>query len=947
MITMKNIPSGTITFLFSDIEGSTQRWEKDRESMRSAFNRQEEIMRAAMEKHGGYVYKMIGDAFQAAFSSAPAALAAAWEAQRGLQDEAWEGSVPIKVRIALHTGETEERGDDYVGPLLNRVARLMAAAHGGQVLLTRTTSELVQENLPPGTWLIDLGKHRLKDLERPEHVYQLGASGLQVDFPALNTLDAQPNNLPVQQTSFIGRDDELKEVLDLISETRLLTLTGPGGVGKTRLALQAAAQSIDSFPDGTFFVPLAAVISPDFIPQSIAEAMKFNFDNHSSTRSSEEQLLEYLEPRSLLLVLDNFEHLMGGTEFIMKLLESTSQLNLLVTSRERLKLKGEWTYEVKGMGFPTNGSTAGLEEYSAVQLFVERARQVHSYSTLTDDEKPCVKRICQLVEGMPLGIELAAGWLPVLSCQEIAEEIETSLDFLSSTQRDQPDKHRSLRAAFEYSWKLLDEEHKRVFRGLSVFKGGFGRKAAAQILGADLMTLSDLVDKSFLHRTDQGRYEIHELLRQFGNERLNSHPDEKKQTSENHSRYYVEFLQSVQKEILGENLIQIREQVRIDKGNIRAALQWGVIHWQAPELAAALYAYMVFFFVQGWHEGREAFQDLILYIQTNRSVDQAYYTARAYYALFAASITHLDEAGNVCREDLPVLRELDLGSELGICLLNSGIIACERGEYELANEQLSESIHLLKESNRVSMAAEALLWLGYVIYLQGDYAEAKSHFEESYQTYQNVRDLVGTSFALSKLGLIADALQDYPSARRYHGQGLEIFKRFGDKAGVGYTNSRLSLTAYGERNYAEAIEYGRIGLESFSEIGHLWGIGASNCRIGFAALELGELELAEVCFQEALDRAQETQQTPLILYALAGIGNLLAMQGNSERGVELISFVQEHPMTPSIYRELAERHLTEFEEKMGSESFNAAQVHGREVDLEQVLLNLDLSKVAV
>ena len=696
---MKNIPSGTITFLFSDIEGSTQRWEEDRVSMQSAFNRQEEIMRTAMQNHGGYVYKMIGDAFQVAFSSAPAALAASLEAQRAMQTATWDDSAPIKVRIALHTGETEERGDDYVGPLLNRVARLMAAAHGGQILLTRTTSELVQENLPAGARLIDLGSHRLKDLERPEQIYQLAAAGLQVDFPALNTLDARPNNLPIQLTRFIGRDEELKEVLSLMTETRLMTLTGPGGVGKTRLALQAAAQSIDRFPDGTFFIPLAAVNSPDYLPQSIAEAMKFNFDSHSSNRSPEDQLLEYLKSRSLLLVLDNFEHLMSGTEFIKDLLDGTSKLNLLVTSRERLKLNSEWTYEVTGMNFPKNGSTTGMEEYSAVQLFVERARQVHSYSTLTEDEKPCVKRICQLVQGMPLGIELAAGWLPVLSCQEIAEEIESSLDFLSSTQRDQPDKHRSLRAAFDYSWKLLGEEHKRVFRGLSIFQGGFDRKAAMQVLGADLVTLSELVDKSFLHRTDQGRYQVHELLRQFAYERLNSHPEEKMEASENHSRYYVEFLESVQKEILGENLVQIRERVRNDKENIRTAIQWSAIHWPAPESAAALFAYMVFFFVQGWHEGREAFQGLISYILANRSMDQAYYAARIYFAMFAASITHLDEAEGVSREDLPRLRELNLGTELGICLLSLGIIACERGEYELAITQ-SFRIYSLAERKR-------------------------------------------------------------------------------------------------------------------------------------------------------------------------------------------------------------------------------------------------------
>jgi tetratricopeptide (TPR) repeat protein len=294
-----------------------------------------------------------------------------------------------------------------------------------------------------------------------------------------------------------------------------------------------------------------------------------------------------------------------------------------------------------------------------------------------------------------------------------------------------------------------------------------------------------------------------------------------------------------------------------------------------------------------------------------------------------------------------VLRELNLELELGTCLLSLGIIACERGEYEQSNELLSESTGLLKEYRRDSLAGMALLWHGYVIYLQGDYSQAKTLFEEANQIYQRAQNLWGTSFALSKLGLIADGLQDYASARSYHEQALEIFKRFGDLAGEGYTNSRLSLTSYGEGNYNEAIEYGRIGLEKFSGIGHLWGIGASNCRIGFAALEVGELQLAEICFQEALDSARESEHTPLTLYALAGIGNLIAMQGDLERGVELIACVQAHPMTPSVYRELAERHLPEYEKALGGEIFSIAQNRGREVDLEQVLQSIELAKVAV
>ena len=944
---MTNIPTGTVTFLFSDIEGSTRRWEHRPGLMQVAFDRQENIMRTAMTSHGGFVYKMIGDAFQVAFSTAPAAVAAALNAQIALSMENWGEIGEIKVRMALHTGETEERGDDYVGPLLNRAARLMSAGHGGQVLLTQATAELVRDWLPAGVNLLDLGQHRLKDLERPEHVYQLSSADLNQNFPPLNTLDIHPNNLPVQLTSFIGRDGDLEQILDILGKTRLITITGTGGAGKTRLALQAAGQLIEAYRDGVFFVPLAAVNSPDFLIQNIASTLQFTFDIHSSHLDPKSQLIEYLSNRSLLLVLDNFEHLIGGSNLIVDLLTGAPYIRIIVTSRERLKLQGEWVYEIQGMNYPTNGSDAGLEDYSAVRLFVDRAQQVESHFRLSGDEVPCVKRICQLVQGIPLGIELAAAWLPVLTCHEIAQEIETSLDILVSNRRDQSDKHRSLRAAFDYSWNLIGDEQQRVFRELSLFRGGIDRQAAKQVTGASLQVLSDLVDKSLLHRNEEGRYEIHELLRQYAAEKLDEHQKEKKETFVRYSKYFIEFLLKVEKDLYGEQLIQVRDKIQRERENIRTAIQWAITNAEAEEVNRALYAYQRFFLVQGWHEGREAFLEIIRYIEENRisspgirEVDQVYLCARANYAVFCTSLSKFEGVEQNCLEDLSILRKEGLSIELAICLYNLGVCACEKGEYKQAQEILEESLTVSEEICNEHIKALALLWLGYVLYLIGDYGDAEAKFNQSYNIYQRDQNIWGKSFALSKMGLVADALKDFPLARRFNEEGRKIFAQLNDRAGEGYTNSRLSLVAYGEGNYAEAVRLGRAGLEKFSEIGHRWGIGASLCRIGFATLELGDLEQAANCFQQAVECALEIQHTPLKLYSLAGMGNLLVLQGKSEQAVELIAFVQAHPSTPSVYLELAEQRLPELKSSLPEDIFDAAAERGKSLDLDKIIDSL-------
>ncbi|MCJ7659484.1 MAG: tetratricopeptide repeat protein [Anaerolineales bacterium] len=938
-------PTGTVTYLFTDIEGSTQRWEHQRAAMEKAFARHEEIMRTAMEQHGGYVYKMIGDAFQVAFSTAPAALEAALSVQQSLNNEPWMEGEPVKVRMALHSGETEERGDDYVGPLLNRVARLMSAAHGGQVLMTQATYELVRDNLPEGVRMRDMGEHRLKDLERPERVYQLVAVDLPQDFPPLKTLDAHPHNLPVSLTSFVGRDRELSEVSQLLTSTRLLTVAGPGGIGKTRLALQVAAQCLEEFDDGVYFVPLAPVSLPQQIIPSVAGALSFNFDTHGSDTDSKTQLLEHLRERSMLLVMDNFEHLVEGADLLVDMLEIAPNLKLMITSRQRLNLQGEWIFEVEGVDYPENGRKNGDKEYAAVRLFLDRAHQVDAHFSVSEQDQLDINHICRLVEGMPLAIELAAGWTSLLSPQEIRDEITRNTDFLVSTQRDIPEKHRSMRAVFNHSWELLSESQQQVLCQLSIFRGGFDRTAAREVAGAGLMLLSDFVNWSLLRRSAQGRYEIHELLRQYAEEKLQAQPTFEEQVRERYSLYYAAFLAEHAAEIFSESLVQLREEIRTERDNIRQAVYWAVAHWPAEQAIEALGSYYDFYLVQGWHEGKEVFNHLGDYINEHRDitlttpapVDRVYMFARLLEANLESNLGHQAESDEICLDYLDTIRKHGFQLELGFCLQSMGINAHYRGEHDLAITYLEECISIFKALKRHNLTSISIMYLGYVHNYTGENDQADVLYKESYNLCEREGNLWAKAFTISKMGLVADDRMDFVTARRMHEESRQIFLSFGDLSGEAYTTSRLSIVAYHEGNYPEAIRYGCLGLQAFEKLGHSIFVPICLCRIGFPTLAMGDREGADEYFYQALKLATQTPYVHIIFYALAGIGSGWIEEDAYERAAELFGLFWEHPQLPAEYKNITSRWYTALEKHLPPEVLQTALERGKQSDLDQVV----------
>ena len=505
---VSDLPTGVVTLLFTDVEGSTRLLHELGDDYGEALHEHRRRLRAAFAEHEGVEVDTQGDAFFVAFARASNAVAAAADGQRALA----EG--PIRVRMGLHTGEPRLTEEGYVGLDVHKGARIAAVGHGGQVLLSQTTRALVDADVR------DLGVHRLKDLSAPERIYQLEIDGLPCDFPLLKTIEAGMKNLPAPRTSFVGRAVGARSEIDRLlddPDCRLLTLVGPGGAGKTRLALEAAAAASTA----TRTVSTSSRSSPSPRPTSSRPRSPSRSSSRSTALhsgfSAQDQLLDYLGERSTLA---RARQLRASRRRLRacssEIIERAPKVELLTTSRERLNVQSEWVFDVEGLGLAENGNGSA----SAVRLFVERATQVEPGFALDDAGYSQALRICRLVDGMPLGIELAASWVSVLSCAEIADEIEGNIDFLATSMRDVPERHRSLRAVIDQSWRLLTDEQRSAFSRLSVFRGSFDRSAAVAVTGADLRLLSELVSKSLLRRPDFGRFELHELLRQYAAEQL-------------------------------------------------------------------------------------------------------------------------------------------------------------------------------------------------------------------------------------------------------------------------------------------------------------------------------------------------------------------------------------------------------------------------------------------
>ncbi|WP_455382869.1 ATP-binding protein, partial [Salinispira pacifica] len=612
---MNPIPRGTVTFLFTDIEGSTRLWATHPQQMKAVQVRHDDLVRRAVEECGGYVFKTVGDQTCAAFADANDGLRAAVDAQRAIQAEQWPAETgPLKVRMGLHTGSVEMRDGDYFGFVLSQIARLHAAAHGGQILISRATSELVQDRIPGGLALQDLGAHRLKDLLRPEQVFQVDVSDLPSVFPPLKTLDSVPNNLPIEPYPLVGRSAEIAEAKRLLQSTRLLTLTGPGGTGKTRLALQIGAESLGSYADGVFFVPLAQVSEPEHVPASIANALSVMERPHEDISST---LLSHLSDHELLLLLDNMEQVLPAATSVSRLLERAPKLKVIVTSREPLHVQGEQEFVVPPLLMPETGCDEPLEvisQYEAVELFIQRGRAVNPAFQVTNANAPAVAELCVRLDGLPLAIELAASRMKVFTPKQLLDRLGRHLSVLSGNRRDSPERHQTLRNTIEWSYNLLTEPERLLFERLAVFAGGFTVEAAEEVCGSATARtapievvegIESLIDKSLIQailddEETEPRFRMLQTIREYALSRFDADA-QAAGVRDAHAAWYANLAEGFREVIWGsassrEEKVAWMRRISIEYDNIHAALEWASTSGQpvnAFRIVGALLQYYV------------------------------------------------------------------------------------------------------------------------------------------------------------------------------------------------------------------------------------------------------------------------------------------------------------------------------------------------------------------
>ena len=864
---MNQPPTGTVTFLFTDIEGSTKHWEQNSDAMRPALARHDGLLRDCIEQNGGFVFKTVGDAFCAAFPTANEALQAALAAQVALNAEPWETEAPLRVRMALHTGSAEERGGDYFGQPLNRVARLMAAGHGGQTLLSDVTQGLVRDALPPGSSLLDLGERRLKDLGRPEQVFQLQHPSLPEAFPPLRSLDnpALPNNLPQQATSFIGREKQVEEVKARLGKTRLLTLTGAGGNGKTRLSLQVAAELLDGDGDGVWLVELATLTDPAFVPQAVAGVLGVK---EAAGQPMQRTLVDWLKAKRLLLVLDNCEHLVSAcASLAADLLRSCPGVHILASSREPLNVSGEQTYRVPTLTLPDPKKPQTVEsvsQFEAVRLFIERAQAVQSSFAVTDANAPAVAQVCWRLDGIPLALELAAARVRSLPVGEINVRLDQRFRLLTGGSRTALPRQQTLRALVDWSYDLLTEAEQTLLRRLSVFAGGWTLAAAEGVCCGDpiedwevLDLLTGLVDKSLVtYEEVEGRYRLLESIRQYAADRLGE-SGEAEAVRGRSASWFLTLAEEAEPKLVGPEQGAWLSRLDAEHDNLRASRSWleGENNENAEErqadaeaglhLAGTLWR---FWFLRGYlSEGRQWLSRVLA-----------------------------GTAGGTVSEGRAK------------ALNGAGTLAKDQGDYAVARTLYEESLAIRRHLEDPKGISISVSNLGTLTYLQGDYAAARALHSESLAIKRRLGDQSGIATSLASLGLTASAETDYVAAGILHEESLAIRQHLGDQNAIATSLANLGTVAYQKENYTAAQSFFEKSLAIHRKLGNPSGIAASLNNLGDVSCRQGNSMAAQALYEECLNLCRQLRHPRGTAYCLEGLTVVALGQNRPARAAQLI-----------------------------------------------------------
>lgn len=955
------LSSPAITFLFTDVEGSTRLWEEHPEAMGQALARHDAILRGAIEGEGGVIFKALGDAFYAVFPEAGQALAAAMEAQRALHQEPWpsplsNGAGGLRVRMALNTGAAEERGGDYFGPPLNRVARLLSAAHGGQILVSQTTSALLIDTLAEGAGLLDLGEHRLKDLTQPEHIFQLVHPELLSEFGPLRSLEAFIHNLPIQMTSFVGREREIASVRELLGETRLLTVTGAAGCGKTRLVLQVAAEVVEGWPHGVWLVDLASLADPVLVPQTIASILGVR---EEPGRKLLDTLADFLRPKSLLLVLDNCEHLLAAcAELVMSLLQKCPQVRVLASSREGLGVPGEQIYQLPPFALPDPERLpplAELVQHEAIRLFTERALLSQPRFVLSEESAPAVAQICHRLDGIPLAIELAAARVKVLPVQQIAERLHDRFRLLTGGSRTAMPRQQTLRAAVDWSYDLLSEPERALLRRLSAFSGGWTLEAMEAVCSGGevdefevLDLLSHLVDKSLVVAKvgvdEETPYRLLLTVRHYGHDRL-LEAGEMEEVRNRHCDWFLGLAREAEAQLQGARQGDWFNLLEADHDNLRSALEWSLAG--APEsglrMAGALWR---FWFVRGYFtEGRH-------WLAKALTLGRPAPTAERAGALQGMGVLSLNQgdypAARSCLEEgLEIWREIGDERGMAAALNTLGNLAWRHSEYERARGFYDESLEIERRRGDTAGTVRALINLANIDSQQGNYPAARTRYEEALAKNRLAGNRSWETAILHNLGEIAWDEGDYETARRLYEESLVIRRELGDRLGIARGLNSLGAVAFQQGDDPTARALYEEAVETVRAAGDRQWLALTLANLGNVVSRQGSPEAAWPYLRESLEIQRELGNRSGIAAALNDLAGLACRQEQWERSARLYGAAEamreaiQAPLPPAD-RATYDRNVGQVRGELGPDRSLILWAEGRAMTLEgAIVLALD------
>ncbi|HAY33228.1 MAG TPA: tetratricopeptide repeat protein [Ignavibacteria bacterium] len=886
-----NTPTGTVTFLFTDIEGSTKLSQEFPDTIQSLLEKHNNILNSAVESNNGFVFKIIGDAFCCAFDKAEDAVKAAVEAQTALGSINWEGA-DIKVRMGIHSGAAEWTDNNYSGYVtLARSQRVMSTAYGGQIIASNNTFKLISEKTEDPAYdfsFRDLGERRLKDLIQPIRLFQIINDGLRKEFPPVKTIDARPNNIPVQLTSFIGREKEMKEIKDLLAGTRLLTLVGPGGTGKTRLSLQTGADLIDNFENGVWFVEIASLQDPQLLPQTIAQTLGLK---EQSGKKTEDAIADFLKDKKILIIIDNCEHLIDASANIaLMMLRKSPGLKIIATSREALHCEGEQTYKVQSLSHHKPGGSITpeiLSQYEAVRLFIERATAVNPSFRVNNENAPALAQICFQLDGIPLAIELAAVRIKVLSLNSICERLDDRFKLLTGGNRTSLPRQQTLKALIDWSYDLLSEKEKLLLQRLSVFNGGWTMDASEKICSDEIIDeyeildlLSNLADKSLIKIIESEnniRYTMLETIKKYSIDKLS----ESDSINEIHKKYFDYFCGIAEESETKLTGAAQREWISLmadDIENFRACLRWSFENYPVGSLKLTVHLGK---FWELRSHFTEALEFLRKSLEHSGSADVLWKAKAVYWTgFFLIHQGKYEESKKNLNRSLEMFREINYKDGEAVSLISLGTIGVFQGDYENLFTFSGESLSISREINNRSYIARNLQNIGLGLMQQGDHDAARKKLEEGIKLYRELGDPIQLAKIIGNIGALEYLQTNYDKAREALNESLQLRYELGDRQGISIALNNLGSIAYMLKEFDEAERLLEESLVIIRDLGDKRVYVTAVSTLGSIANDKGDLDKAKKMFVESITVSNEIGDKYSLSKGFEGFADIYLTQNN-------------------------------------------------------------------